>query len=171
MSLLPQTSLDRRLLRSAAKYESPEQMSERVLGQLTPAQCIDRVKTLLESRTVLDEVEERRLLLISMAEHLDWLRDQRENPKSWNAIARSYKLLSDQIERTNINVNDVSTRLAASHAEYFVNGFMIGFDKALSAIAASTDQPIDAEVVSLAIEAGVVEAKSYIDGVTLKSVE
>lgn len=171
MSLLPQTSLDRRLLRSAAKYESPEQMSERVLGQLTPAQCIDRVKTLLESRTVLDEVEERRLLLISMAEHLDWLRDQRENPKSWNAIARSYKLLSDQIERTNINVNDVSTRLAASHAEYFVNGFMIGFDKALSTIAASTDQPIDAEVVSLAIEAGVVEAKSYIDGVTLKSVE
>lgn len=146
-------------------------MSERVLGQLTPAQCIDRVKTLLESRTVLDEVEERRLLLISMAEHLDWLRDQRENPKSWNAIARSYKLLSDQIERTNINVNDVSTRLAASHAEYFVNGFMIGFDKALSTIAASTDQPIDAEVVSLAIEAGVVEAKSYIDGVTLKSVE
>lgn len=171
MSLLPQTSLDRRLLRSAAKYETPEQMSERVLGQLTPAQCIDRVKTLLASRTILDEVEERRILLISMAEHLDWLRDQRENPKSWNAIGRSYKLLSDQIERTNINVNDVSTRLASSHAEYFVNGFMIGFERALRVIAEASDSAIDAEIVDAAIKDGIMASKEYVDSVTTKSIE
>ena len=135
MSLLPQTSLDRRLLRSAAKYETPEQMSERVLGQLTPAQCIDRVKTLLASRTILDEVEERRMLLISMAEHLDWLRDQRENPKSWNAIGRAYKLLSDQIERANINVNDISTKLAEDHAAIFVSGISLGIEAALREVA------------------------------------
>lgn len=170
MSLLPQTSLDRRLLRSAAKYESPEQMSERVLGQLTPAQCIDRVKTLLESRTVLDEVEERRLLLISMAEHLDWLRDQRENPKSWNAIARSYKLLSDQIERTNLNVNDVSTKLAEAHAASYVEAYMLGFNALLKALAERDMIDVDPEEVKELVTIGITESNRYLETQTQKAV-
>ena len=171
MSLLPQTSLDRRLLRSAAKYESPEQMSERVLGQLTPAQCIDRVKTLLESRTVLDEVEERRLLLISMAEHLDWLRDQRENPKSWNAIGRAYKLLSDQIERANINVNDISTKLAEDHARMFVEGISVGFGVLLKALAERDIIDIPAEDQPELLALAAAESSRYLETQTQKVVD
>lgn len=170
MSLLPQTSLDRRLLRSAAKYETPEQMSERVLGQLTPAQCIDRVKTLLSSRTILDEVEERRLLLISMAEHLDWMRDQRENPKSWNAIARSYKLLSDQIERTNINVNDISTKLAEDHARMFVEGISVGFNMLLKTLAERDMLAISPEDQPELLELVAVESSRYLETQTQKAV-
>lgn len=171
MSLLPQTSLDRRLLRSAAKYETPEQMSERILGQLTPAQCIDRVKTLLSSRTILDEVEERRLLLISMAEHLDWMRDQRENPKSWNAIARSYKLLSDQIERTNINVNDISTKLAEDHAAIFVSGISLGIEAALREIARRSEVTIESEEVPELMQIAAGAAQEYIGQMTQKSID
>ncbi len=104
-------------------------MSEAVLGRLTPAQCAERVNHLITSKTTLDEVQERRLLLIQMAEHLDWMKEQRSNPKSWGALNRAYKLLSDQIERTNINVGDINTKLASRYAEYFVNGFTIGFEK------------------------------------------
>lgn len=171
MSLLPQTSLDRRLLRSAAKYESPEQMSERVLGQLTPAQCIDRVKTLLASRTILDEVEERRMLLISMAEHLDWLRDQRENPKSWNAIGRAYKLLSDQIERANLNVNDISTKLAEDHARMFVEGISVGFGVLLKALAERDIIDIPAEDQPELLALAAAESSRYLETQTQKVVD
>lgn len=171
MSLLPQTSLDRRLLRSAAKYETPEQMSERVLGQLTPAQCIDRVKTLLASRTILDEVEERRMLLISMAEHLDWLRDQRENPKSWNAIGRAYKLLSDQIERANINVNDISTKLAEDHARMFVEGISVGFGVLLKALAERDIIDIPAEDQPELLALAAAESSRYLETQTQKVVD
>ena len=171
MSLLPQTSLDRRLLRSAAKYETPEQMSERVLGQLTPAQCIDRVKTLLASRTILDEVEERRMLLISMAEHLDWLRDQRENPKSWNAIGRAYKLLSDQIARANINVNDISTKLAEDHARMFVEGISVGFGVLLKALAERDIIDIPAEDQPELLALAAAESSRYLETQTQKVVD
>ena len=171
MSLLPQTSLDRRLLRSAAKYETPEQMSERVLGQLTPAQCIDRVKTLLASRTILDEVEERRMLLISMAEHLDWLRDQRENPKSWNAIGRAYKLLSDQIERANLNVNDISTKLAEDHARMFVEGISVGFEVLLKALAERDIIDIPAEDQPELLALAAAESSRYLETQTQKVVD
>ena len=171
MSLLPQTSLDRRLLRSAAKYETPEQMSERVLGQLTPAQCIDRVKTLLASRTILDEVEERRMLLISMAEHLDWLRDQRENPKSWNAIGRAYKLLSDQIERANLNVNDISTKLAEDHARMFVEGISVGFGVLLKALAERDIIDIPAEDQPELLALAAAESSRYLETQTQKVVD
>lgn len=171
MSLIPESSVDRRLLRSAAKYETPEQMSDRVLGQLTPAQCIDRVKTLLSSRTVLDEVEERRLLLISMAEHLDWLKEKRNDPQSWNAIARSYKLLSDQIERTNINVNDVSTKLAESHAQMYVEAYMLGFNALLAALTERNMIEIEAEEVQELAGVGISAASRYLEGQTQKVVD
>lgn len=171
MSLVPESSVDRRLLRSAAKYETPEQMSERVLGQLTPAQCIDRVKTLLSSRTVLDEVEERRLLLISMAEHLAWLKEKRNDPQSWNAIARSFKLLSDQIERTNINVNDVSTKLAEAHAQMYVEAYMLGFNALLTALTERNMIEVEAEEVQELAGVGISAASRYLEGQTQKVID
>lgn len=171
MSLIPESSVDRRLLRSAAKYETPEQMSERVLGQLTPAQCIDRVKTLLSSRTVLDEVEERRLLLISMAEHLAWLKEKRNDPQSWNAIARSFKLLSDQIERTNINVNDVSTKLAEAHAQMYVEAYMLGFNALLTALTERNMIEVEAEEVQELAGVGISAASRYLEGQTQKVID
>ncbi len=171
MSLIPDSSVDRRLLRSAARYESGEVMSERVLGQLTPAQCVERVRSLLSSRTVLDDVEERRLLLIGMAEHLEWLKEQRDNPLSWSAIARSYKLLSDQVERTNVNVGEVSTKLAEAHAASYVEGFVVGFNALLGELSRRGLLEVDAEDVGELVGVGVAESSRFLEARTVKSVD
>lgn len=169
-SILPASSIDRRLLRSAAKYETPEQMSEAVLGKLSPAQCVDRVHQLLEMKTSLDEVKERRLLLVQMAEHLDWMKEQRHNPKAWSSIAQMYKLVSDQIERSNVNLTDVSSKLGADHAQYFVDGFMVGFERVLRVLKEEHGADIDEEIVLEVMESGMTESKDYVDRVTLKEI-
>lgn len=171
MSLLPQSSVDKRLLKAAREYKSPNEMSQAVLRQLTPAQCAVRVQELLDSKTVLDEIQERRQLLISMAEHLEWLRDQRDNPKSWNAIARSYKLLSDQIERTTINVNDVSTKLAEAHASMYVEAYMLGFNALLKALVERDVIDVEPEAVKELAAIGIAESSRYLESQTQKATE
>lgn len=169
--IVPSSSIDRRLIKEAAKYSSPEEMSEAVLGKLTPAQCIARVKEILASKTVFDEVEERRLLLISMAEHLEWLTDQRENEKSWPVIARMYKVLSDQVERSNVNVSDISSKLAEDHARYFTEGYMKGFDAVVKLLAERNNIVVEEDELLEVMQVGVTTSAAYIEKVTAKSVE
>lgn len=171
VSILPSSSIDRRLIRAAAKYATPEEMSEAVMGKLTPAQCVDRVKTILESKTVFDEVQERRLLLVKMSEHLDWMHSQRENEKSWGAIARMYKVVSDQIERANINLTDVSTKLAADHAQYMVEGFMVGLERILKELREEREIVVDDEDVIELMQVGVNASQEYIERVTMKEID
>lgn len=170
MSILPQSSLDRRLMRAAAKYASPEEMSTAVLGQLTPAQCIVRRDEILASKTTMDEIQERRILLISIAEHLDWLKDQRDNSKAWPAIARTQKLLSDQIERTTINVNDVSTKLAEAHAATYVEAYMLGFHALLRALTERDMINVEPEVMQELATLGIEESSRYLEGQTQRVV-
>lgn len=170
-SILPASSIDRRLLQAAAKYATAEEMSEAVLGRLTPAQCAERVHHLLTSKTILDEVQERRLLLIQMAEWLDWLKTQRDNPKSWAAISRTMKLLSDQVERSNINVSDVSTKLATEHARYFVDGFTLGFERVLKALGERDEIVIEEDEIQELLEIGAHASHEYIERVTQKNDE
>lgn len=173
MSLLPQSSIDRRLLKAQREYKTPNQMSDAVLRQLTPAQCALRVQELLDSKTILDEVQERRALLISMAEHVEWLKTKRDDPKSWNSISRGLKLLSDQIERTNINVNDVSTKLAESHAQVFVDAYLLGFNALLTALAEKDmiDAEIEPEMMQELAKVGVSESSRYLEGQTQKVID
>lgn len=159
-------------MRAAAKRATAEEMSEAVLGQLTPGECLDRVKTLLSSKDVWDEIEERRLILIEIAEWLDWLKDQRENTKSWASINRALKLMSDQVERSNLNIGDVSTKLAAAHAQFFTDGFLLGFNKVLETL---RDREIiegeveDEEMLEL-VKIGIEESQEYLKKVTAREV-
>lgn len=165
-SILPASAVDRRLLRGAAQYLSPQELSDSILNQMTPAQCIDRVNHLLESKTSFDEVKERRLMLIRMSDHLDWLEKQRENPKAWGAIAKQYKLVSDQIERSNITLTDVSSKLGTDQAAYFVQAFVVGFE----AILAELDERLtinEEEVIEL-MQVGAKASEEYVDTVTQK---
>lgn len=171
VSILPPSSIDRRLIRGAAKYMTAQQLSEYVLGQLTPAQAQNRVIELLESKTILDEVKERRLLLVQMAEHLDWMKEQRDNPKSWTAISRMYKILSDQIERSTINVSDITGKLAAEHAMYFVEALNVGFEKIARAIAEKGEIVIPEEDILELVEVGSTASKEYLDRVTVKELD
>lgn len=170
-SILPASSIDRRLIRAAAKYATPQELSDAVLNKLTPAEAQDRVLELLESKTILDEVKERRLLLIQMAEMLDWFREQKDNPKAWAAIPKMFKLLSDQIERSQINVNDISGKLASDHAMYFIDALMIGFEKITRAIAEANDIIIPEEDIMDLVQVGSAASKEYLDRVTVKELD
>ena len=138
------------------------------MGQLTPAQCAERVQELLASKTMLDEVAERRLLLVQMAEHLDWMKSQRENPASWSSIARMYKVLSDQVERTNINVSDISTKLAEDHARFFADAIVLGFEKMIRRIEESSDIVIEDDEFQEILEVGASTSEKYLEGVTVR---
>lgn len=170
-AILPASSIDRRLLRAASKYATPQEMSEAVLGKLSPAQCLERLNQILESKTSLDEVKERRLLLVQMTEHLDWMKSQRENEKAWGPIVAMYKTVSDQIERSNINLTDVSSKLGKDHAQYFIDGFMMGFDRIFRVLRDNYQIEVPEEVVLEVVKEGVHESKEYVDRVTLKEIE
>ena len=169
MGMLPSSSIDRRLLAQAAKYATPNEMSEAVMGELTPAECVVRVKELLASKTIYDEIEERRLLLIQQAEWLDWLKTQRDNDKSWSAINRAMKQMSDQIERSNININDVSAKLSTEHARYFVEGFMLGFNRVLEEISKNEITELSEEYVEEVSLKAIETSREYLEKVTERS--
>lgn len=120
-SILPASSLDRRLISSAAKHHTPEQMSEAVLGKLTPAQCVDRVKVILSSRDVWTEIESRQLLMSQMQDHLTWLQENRENEKVLSSIPRMYKLVSESLDKSRINLDEVTNRINDTQARLLVS--------------------------------------------------
>lgn len=167
--ILPASSIDRRLLKAKARYATAQELSDAVLGQLSPAQALQRVNELLDEKSIPDEIRERRLLLVQMAEWSDWLREQKDNPKSWAAINRSLALLSNQIERSNINLEDVSTKLSADHARFFMDGFSLGFNKVLDLIKERLSVDIDeAEVIEM-LEVGTRASADYLERVTLNA--
>lgn len=133
---------------------------------LTPAQAVDRVNEILESKTVLDEVKERRMILVRMSEHLDWLETHRENDKAWGAIAKMYKLVSDQVERANLSLTDVSTKLASDQAGFFVQGFVVGFEMILKRLKEAGEIEIDEEEIVQLMKAGTKASEEYIESVT-----
>lgn len=145
---------------------TPTELSESVLGQLTPAQAQARVLEILDSKTILNEIQERRMLLIRMSEHLDWMQEQRNNPKAWGAIAKQFKLVSDQIERANISLTDVSTKLAADQAGYFVEGFVVGFDTILKRLLKENEIEIDEEEIIELMQVGTAASQEYVERVT-----
>lgn len=166
-SILPASSIDRRLIRAAAKYATPRELSEAVLGQLTPEQAQARVLEILDSKTILDEIQERRILLVQMAEHLAWMREQKYNEKSWTAISQMFKIVSDQVERSNISLTDVSTKLAADQARMFVDGYVMGFEAVLKNLKAR-DIEIEDEAVLELVQVGADASAAYVDTVTQK---
>lgn len=163
------SAIDRRLLRAAAKFASPEQLSEAVNGQLTPAQAIDRVKALLASQDVYTDLEQRRLLMMQMADFIDYLREQAyaDNPAAWAALNRSLKLLSDQIERSNIDIDDVSTKLGRAHANYYIEGYFQGFLEIVEILKSRGVVELEGEEMKEIARAGVERGMNYIEHVTV----
>lgn len=172
MAIIPAKAVDRRLMKEAATMTStPQSLSDAVNGQLSPAQAHDRVKQILESINVYDEVEERRLLLFRMSKHLDFMEEQKHNPKAWGAINRTFKLVSDQMERSRLNVADISTKLSQDHARYFVEGYMQGFNALLNVMSerlALEEIVIEEDEIQEMAQVGVKNAQEYIEKVTAR---
>lgn len=109
-------------------------------------------------------------MLFQMAEHLDFLKNQRDNPKSWPHLSRMYKVLSDQIERSNITVSDVSTKLAEAHANYYTEGFLLGFNKVLEIMREREilEGDIEDDQILELVQSGIGESSEYLSKVTAR---
>lgn len=167
MSILPPKALDRRLVRAAVGFNvTPQDLSEAVLGQLSPAEAEDRLHRLLNEVTILDEVEQRRLLLIDMADHLAWMKTKRDDPKMITALNQAFTMVSKQLDKANVNVADISTKLATDHAQYMVDAFMSGFSQILRVIESRGDIIIDEDDVKELIQIGVKSSQEQIAKVT-----
>ena len=172
-ALMPKQSIDRRLIRAAMKIgHTAQDLSDAVNGQLSPAQALDRTSELLTGATIWDEVQERRLLLIRMGAWLDELQATHgKNLKAAGAINRAFKLVSDQLERSKINITDVNVRLAEAHASYFVTGILRGYEEMVRRFHQETGEILEAEVLEDISSAGATLAQEYIESVTSKQIE
>lgn len=167
MSILPPKAIDRRLVRAAVGFNAtPQDLSEAVLGQLSPAEAEDRLHRLLNEVTLLDEVEERRLLLIDMADHLAWMKTKRDDPKMITALNQAFTMVSKQLDKTQINVSDISTKLAVDHAQYMVDAFLAGFNRILRVIESRGDIIIEESEIQELIEVGMKSSQEQIAKVT-----
>lgn len=167
MSILPPKALDRRLVRAAVGFNvTPQDLSEAVLGQLSPAEAEDRLHRLLNEVTILDEVEQRRLLLIDMADHLAWMKTKRDDPKMITALNQAFTMVSKQLDKANVNVADISTKLATDHAQYMVDAFMSGFSQILRVIESRGDIIIEEGDVKELIQIGIKSSQEQIAKVT-----
>ena len=168
-ALMPKQSIDRRLIKAAMKIgHTAQDLSDAVNGQLSPAQALDRTSELLTGATIWDEVQERRLLLIRMGAWLDELQATHgKNLKAAGAINRAFKLVSDQLERSRLNVEDIDMRLAEKHSEMFVTGYLRAMQEVINRFQGETGEILEAEVVQEIAEAGAEVAQDYMDTVTV----
>lgn len=169
-ALLPKQSIDRRLILAATKIgHTAQDLSDAVNNELSPAQALARVHELLKSMSIYDENDERKLLYIRMGKWLDDLQETHgKNLKAAGAINRAFKLLSDQLERSRVNVDEISLRLAEKHAEYFVTGYRKALDEVLSRIQDESGEILEAEVVQEITSAGALVGMEYVETVTSK---
>lgn len=172
-ALLPKQSIDRRLILAATKIgHTAQDLSDAVNNELSPAQALARVHELLNAISIHDEVDERRLLLIRMGQWLDDLQTTHgKNLKAAGAINRAFKLVSDQLERSKINIQDVSTRLGEAHAEMFVTAVLKCAEEIIRRTQDESGEILEAEVVQEITSAGASVAQEYLETVTSKPAE
>ena len=169
-ALMPKRSIDHRLIKAAMKMgHTAQDLSDAVNGQLTPAQALNRTSELLTNATIWDEEQERRLFLLRVSAWLDELQEAHgKNLKAAPSINRAFKLVSDQLERSRVNIDDVSTKLASHHAEYFVTAVMKAAEVIVARAQEESGEIIDAEIVQEITAGGVEKAQEYLETVTIK---
>lgn len=167
MAIIPAKAIDRRLIDAASSLTAtPQDLSDAVLGQLTPAQAQARVYAILEEIGVYDEVQERRLLLIKMSKWVDEMMKKKDDIKAWAQINKGLDMVSKQLEKSNINIADVSTHLAKEHARYLIDSLVLGFTAMLDAQKNEDEIVIDDDRVIELTQVGAAAATEYIETVT-----
>ena len=172
-ALLPKQSIDRRLILAATKIgHTAQDLSDAVNNELSPAQALARVHELLKSMSIYDENDERKLLYIRMGKWLDDLQETHgKNLKAAGAINRAFKLLSDQLNRSQANLDDISTKLGETHAQMFVTAVMRGVEEVVRRMQEESGEILEAEVVQELTMAGADEARKYVATVTSRPAE
>lgn len=171
MGIMPAKAKDRQLLRVASTLTATSQdLSDAVNNEMSPAQALERVKFLLNSIDIWDEIEERRLLLVAQRNWLAHLEEHKNNEKAWGPINKAYEMVAKQSEKTRVATSDISTHLAKAQAEYYVEGFTRGVETALREFAKRNDIDIEDQEVMELVQVGIEPSTEYLDKVTGKKI-
>lgn len=165
--LIPASSVDRRLLDGGSLFESPNELSARVNGQLTPAQAIKRLNDLLDSRDSYTDARQMKLLLYRAAKYMESLESDAINigdPKARTTYLGTLRMMFDIIRESTKNVDTISTKLSDAHASFFAQAIMGAFQIVNEQLLARgiTLTPEEAlEITEAAAEEGVKVIEKY----------
>lgn len=157
-------SVDRQLIRAAASDKrSPKELAAATNGMLKPEQARARLEVLLDESDWLTYVQERRLLVLNMRELLDTT--SKDALKAGDSNARrmyldTLKAIADRLDKTQINLDDVSDKIEESHARFWFASLAAGLQAIsveLERRGVSVPKEEFVEVLTIGSEAGLAE--------------
>lgn len=171
--LLPKDAMDRRLLTIAAQkvgQVSGEELSQSVLGQITPAQALLRTKELLSSLDQFTIAEQQKLVLIEAAHLLESTRSgaMSSNSRSQAQHLATLKFISDRLDASIVSVDDIITRFSREHAKFFANA-LVGAFEIVRLELESRGIPLTEDQADEIIQSAAEKGLSYIEEVTIQS--
>lgn len=127
---------DRLIIESFASHMSAEEVSLKTAGVLSPAQCIDRLNKIVQSKDMLD-VEMLAKLNLEDAYYLrNKLRKQMDNSEyiskddaaSW---VKAIDAIQSRIEGSSQQIEDALIRMRQVHATVMAEAIRVGYERAL----------------------------------------
>ena len=163
-------SVDQQLIRAAASDKrSPRELSAAVGRQLSPERARMRLEELLDDSDYLTYVKERRLLILNLRELLDTTAKETLKTGADNNSRRIYldtlKAIADRLDKTQINLDDVSDKIEEAHGRMWFTSLAAG----LQAMSLELERrgnyvPKEqvVEILSVGSEAGLAELERHI---------
>lgn len=127
--ILEPSRLMKRLLDGAIRKMTPQELSASVNGQLSPEECVVRLREFLGSVDYLDDVAFRRLLLVEIGNFLESLRTDAIDlgaPRARDTFLKTLKIMLDEASRQMPELDDMISTIGKAHAEMFVQASMAG---------------------------------------------
>lgn len=127
---IPASAIDRRLLEGASLFESANELSARVNGQLTPAQSIKRVNDLLAARDFYTVAQQMKLNVYRTTRFLNALEDDAMkvgDPKARNTYLATIRTLMDMTKQIAATPESITTKLSEAHASFFAQAIVGAF--------------------------------------------
>ena len=155
VGILEPSRLMKRLLEGAVRKLTPEQLSESVNGQLTPEECLLKLKEFLRSTDYLDYVETRSLLLVEVGNFLESLRVDAIDfgkDRARDQFLRTLQLMLEQTQKQMPELDDMISKIGKAHAEMFVQAAMAGISSYRAGLEAILRERGQLEVLTLSDE-------------------
>lgn len=129
--LEPQSSVDRRILRLASQFKSPQEISEELAGLVTPQEAYARTIALLGERDVWSEEQKQQLLMQRVLSIVDHMQERIElgDDKAANTAIRGIKVVVDQLNEYAKRQSEYKLRVSEFHARVLVSMVEAGLVK------------------------------------------
>lgn len=133
---------DKAIIRGFSSNLSAEEVSqaEPISGTLTPAQCLDRLIRLLESKDVLDVQQKRQLLVDNAYELLAKLKKQTDDAAyidkdSATTYLKTLTTVMDMLDRANAQIEEAMLKFNSRRAQEMTLALQFIFERTFAVLA------------------------------------